>query len=411
MRCIHQEIEPGLWKCPVCLHVAKTSHVPVRECGPSRPRAERAAGQLERSSRPVPVADPIADRPPCQHFGGLLREESCKPCQSRNGLPTVSVFSCAVHGECTLYTSAVRTPKGRVKACIACQDYYAVIPPPVLTVEPFAGPVVRNLLMFICPIAGPEWRRNLHQVIQRMALFNGQRLIAVVVGEGLESPDAVRAELVGQACEVLEFPNDRQLGEGVAFPELLTRVQSDDPNEITFYCHAKGVTKQFTDKIFPIRRWADAMYEVLLDDVDSVESALSEKAFAGAFRVKSATFPSGARCEFNWHYTGTFFWFRNQAVFSGNNWSKVESDFWGVEAWPGRQCTINESACLLVDDAEPGGLYSPDTWTKTAQPALDQWRANRIRKGQADDGINRDNVQGSTESPQANDLVDGGPVD
>lgn len=379
MNCVHVEIHPGVWVCPVCDHKAITSHSPARKCG------------VSKLPRTPPLPAPTVPRPPCQHFGELVREQGCKPCQARNGQTSVSIFSCAVHGECTPLTTAIRP---RVKSCTGCQSYYAVIPPPVLSVTPFTGPVLRNLLMFIYPVPGPEWRRNLHQVIQRMAIFNGRRVIAVAVGEGLESSDAVWIELAGEDCEIVEVPNNPKLGEAAAFPEMLEQVQSTDPNEITFYCHAKGVTKQFTDKIFPIRRWADAMYEVLLDGVDEAESALSEKAFAGAFRVKSATFPSGVQCEFNWHYTGTFFWFRNQAVFSGENWSKVESDFWGVEAWPGGQCTINESACLLMDDTEPGGLYSPDTWTKTAQPALDQWRANRIEKGQSIDGINRDNVQG-----------------
>jgi len=252
-------------------------------------------------------------------------------------------------------------------------------------IDPFSGPVTRNLIMFIHPVKGPrnqvaEWRRNLHQIFQRIDLFNGQRVFAVATDAGTDSLETVEAELQAHRCEVLHFANHRELGEVVAFQRLLERVQSDDVNAMTYYCHAKGVTKQHTSQIASIRRWTDAMHEVCLDGVDDVEAVLNNKMFAGAFRAVGAQFPSGELVAHNWHYPGTFFWFRNRSIFSSDRWSKISQTYWGSEAWPGTQCPMSLTACLLMDRVSLASLYSPETWTMTAQPALDRWRKKRLAR-------------------------------
>lgn len=248
---------------------------------------------------------------------------------------------------------------------------------------PFTGPLRRNLIMYIFPMRGPrghvaEWRRNLHQVLSRIDLFDGQRVFAVAVDHSTDDIEAVAAELAGVRCEVLEFGNRRELGEVVAFQRLLERIRSEASNEISYYCHAKGASKQHSPQIASIRRWADSMHEVLLDGVDAVELALNTKVFAGAFRAVSAQFPSGLIPAHNWHYPGTFFWFRNDVIFSGDKWDKISQEYWGSEAWPGTQAPLNQSACLLLDRVGLATLYSPETWMMTAQPALDRWRARRL---------------------------------
>lgn len=249
--------------------------------------------------------------------------------------------------------------------------------------QPFTGPLTRNLIMFIFPAKGPvgqvaEWRRNLDQVLQRIDLFNGRRIFAIAVDHTTDTFDEVESVLTGHRCEILQFANRRDLGEVVAFKTLLERVKTTNPNEITYYCHAKGASKQHSDQLPQIRRWADAMNEVLLDGIDDVQEALKTKTFAGAFRQISAQFPSGLTASYNWHYPGTFFWFRHDIVFTNTTWDKVAEQYWGSEAWPGTQCPASQSACLLMDRVKLASLYTARSWDTEAQPALDVWRQKRM---------------------------------
>src|SRR5690606_265454 len=116
----------------------------------------------------------------------------------------------------------------------------------------------------VTPIAGNDvWRRNVQQLLPRMDLFNGRRVIAIATGDGLASPDEVVRAFAGFEVEFLTRPNSRVLRENVTFMALLERVANPDPAEATFYAHAKGVTRP--DELGP-ELWRNAMYHELLDD-------------------------------------------------------------------------------------------------------------------------------------------------
>ena len=79
----------------------------------------RQCGKQETvQAEPVQIPEPTS----CVHRGELLRVEVCKPCQSGGRVP--EVFSCAVHGECTLYRINKRKPDGSVwKSCLSCESF------------------------------------------------------------------------------------------------------------------------------------------------------------------------------------------------------------------------------------------------------------------------------------------------
>lgn len=243
---------------------------------------------------------------------------------------------------------------------------------------PYIGPVRRNLLMFIYPRVGDEWKRNIDLIKQRIHLFNGRRVFAVAVDNTTVWLNEVLAELKPLECEVMTFQNS--IGEVTAFSSLLESVESLDPDEITYYCHAKGVTKQETDSIQSIQRWTDAMHEVLLDGVDDVEEALTTHMFAGAFRSTGKQFANLQVPFYNWHYPGTFYWFRNCELFAQPNWNNVQQQYYGTEAWPGTQVPLSRGACLLTDGVPLAGLYHAEQWQTRWQPALDRWRAKRAER-------------------------------
>lgn len=57
--------------------------------------------------------------------------------------------------------------------------------------------------------------------------------------------------------------------------------------------------------------------------------------------------------NWHWHYSGTFFWFRNADVFQNQNWCRLHPNFTGqVEAWPAGLFPAAAVACLFGDDCQ-----------------------------------------------------------
>lgn len=241
---------------------------------------------------------------------------------------------------------------------------------------PFTEPVTRNLLMWIYPKKGPVWRWNVEQIARRIELFNGKKVFAIATDATTDSVQVALDAVDALADDVLHFQNS--IGEVTGFNALLGSVASTNPNEVTYYCHAKGVTKQGTPGMQSIQRWTEAMHEVLLDGYDEAQDALESHAFAGAFRATKPAFGMSA-----WHFPGTFYWFRNSDIFSLPNWATVQNEYYGTEAWPGRLVGVSRSACLLADQIPLADLYKPDRWEKTYQPALEAWRKRRAARMEA----------------------------
>lgn len=240
------------------------------------------------------------------------------------------------------------------------------------TPKPASTITRRNLLYHLTPFASNDiWLRNVRQLLKRIDLFNGRRVIAVTTGEGLVSPDEVLRELGKHEIEILSHPNSRELRENATFLQLLERVNSTDPTEATFYAHAKGVAKDVLCSGDPLgsRYWRNAMYHELLDGWERVTELLEEYPVVGTHRryhpEQPTIYPDGQSSS-DWHFAGTFFWFRNRDVFTTERWREVwQPTGWGAEAWVGRMFPFDRSACVAYD-----GLvdhYNPDSY----DPQLD----------------------------------------
>ena len=240
------------------------------------------------------------------------------------------------------------------------------------TPRPTSTITKRNLLYHVTPFASNDiWLRNVRQLVKRIDLFNGRRVIAVATGDGLASPDEVRAAFRDHEIEIISQPNSRELRENATFLKLLERVNSTDSTEATFYAHAKGVAKDIHCSGDPLgsRYWRNAMYHELLDDQHRIAELLEEYPVVGTHRRYHAEqpqiYPDGQSSS-DWHYAGTFFWFRNRDVFATDRWREVwQPTGWGAEAWVGRMFAFDQSACVAYD-----GLvdhYNPDSY----DPQLD----------------------------------------
>ena len=226
----------------------------------------------------------------------------------------------------------------------------------------------RHLIYHITPFATNDiWLRNVLQLLKRIKLFNGRRIIAVATGENLVSPDEVRTAFGTCDVEILTRPNSRELRENVTFLPLLECVADPDPQAATFYAHAKGVAKDVLCLGDPAgsRYWRNAMYHELLDDWNRIDELLTDHAIVGTHRRQHNEnhhiYPDGQSSS-SWHFAGTFFWFRNAAVFATSKWRDVwQPTGWGAEAWPGRMFDFEQSACVAYDGLED--VYNPDMYS------------------------------------------------
>ncbi len=237
--------------------------------------------------------------------------------------------------------------------------------------SPFDGPVIRNLAYHLGPFANNGvWQRNADHLIKRMGMFNGRRRIAITTGDGMDDPAAVKEYLQGHDIEFIELPNSATLREVKTFLPLLSPLASGNRNEVTFYGHAKGVTRPVNDGV-TVHCWTDIMYSTCLDYWPLVERTLSHYPIAGSFKKVGAGFQGSASA---WHYSGTYYWLRHSMVF-GRNWTHVDQQWWGTESWPGLHFSVEEAACLFRAGTVPElDLYDNAYFHRSIVPDYLDWR-------------------------------------
>lgn len=238
---------------------------------------------------------------------------------------------------------------------------------------PFTAMPKRNLLYHIWPVAGAMWQWNLEELLKRIDLFNGRRVMSIVHDDRSVTPDEVQQAVAGHGFEFVVARNDER-GEAINFAEMLRRVSSRDANEISFYGHAKGV-KYDPDVPLPIRRWSEVQYQVVLDDWLNIREQLQRFAMTGPFKRYGRFNPH--RNLADWHYSGTYFWMRHSHLFA-RDYQSIPQFYGGVETWPGTVFRKEETGCVFIDDLGPSRShhpYYPEFW-RSAEPALQRWQAS-----------------------------------
>lgn len=223
-------------------------------------------------------------------------------------------------------------------------------PRQAVAVPNYAGiekPVIRNMLMHIWPARGNGvWQWNVQQVLKRIDLFNGKRIVAIATDGRSDSADAVKRLFGDTLTSVVELTNNPGLREVETFLPLFSQVQSTAPNEATVYLQSKGVTRGLghtngTTATY----WAEMMYEGLLDYWPQVERILETYPVCGMFKKVGHGF-AGSRSQ--WHYSGSFFWFANRALFS-RNWREIDRIQFGIEPYPSLHFGAHEAWCLFLE--------------------------------------------------------------
>lgn len=209
-----------------------------------------------------------------------------------------------------------------------------------------------NLIYHIAPVANNKvWRNNLNLIIPHLKKFD-RIVMGVVTGEGLVPVEDVQEYLSGYDIEWIIRDNDPNLGETVTFIDMLSKVASVKSDEATFYAHTKGVSRPDNKAI---RLWYTIMYDVCLNNIDVIKNILRNYSCAGPFKKRGKQDSLREVDVGHFHYSGTFFWFRNDQLFSNTNWMKIRKYRYGVEEYPGNNFNECDAACIFGDYA--GNLY------------------------------------------------------
>jgi len=232
------------------------------------------------------------------------------------------------------------------------------------------GPIQRNLIYHLYPKRGNgTWQWNVEQLLKRIEIFDGVRSIGVVTDHQSDTlMDVHEAFKDVRIDNWLSFPNNPDRGEVVTFPSLL-RTAIRQPGH-TFYAHAKGVGY---DNPNETREWTDMMYQGCLDDPEYVAASLKLHPMTGCFTNTDW----GNGNKYGWHYSGTFFWFRNQDIARKRFPDEMMHSRWGVELWPGMMFELKDVGCLFGQNC--GRIYNWHTLQHLKQ-WFEGWKRDRAGK-------------------------------
>lgn len=330
----------------------------------------------------------IRSRLPCSHLGEATGEMlSCSTCPSS---VRIKVYNCNLHSRCVLGTTIPST-----QGCVNCPDHQE--PSQI----PNAGDV-RNLLFHLYPVrSNPIWCWHVEMLRKYIHLFNGKKVLALALDSLTENPSTVKSGLSPIFDEIIEVTNDPSLREVLTFEPLFSKVHSVNPNEATLYAHGKGVGRYAHPWVL---RWTELLYELNID-VDSwkeIQKLLINHPICGSFKKVGRGWPDNESLA-DWHYSGSWFWFRNRDLFMQPDWRRIDRFWSGIESYPGLHFKPEHAACLFYENSVPGmNLYNENTWKNQIEPSYTLFREQRVNKAT----ISSNSPSGPTSNIQDN-VIDG----
>lgn len=289
----------------------------------------------------------------------------------------------------------VVTPKPKSSCCGGNKEVPVIIE--AKPVDVFAQQqTMRHLAYHIYPVSGNgAWQRNVGRLVERLRIFNGKIVVAIVVDPasgrkpdptGPHSPDRGRMipgcdspEAVMQAfgpwrerCDFIIIENDPSLREVVSMVPMFERLPRDG---VTLYAQAKGTTRA---PGHIAHHWSDVQYIIYFDYWLLVEEHLKSCPVTGAFKK---TGPGWCRTQSysDWHYSGSWFWFRNADLFA-KDWKRIDQFWSGIESFTSQHFRYDEAACLFHEGpVSTINLYDRRHWKRNVDPAFSQWRNEHKR--------------------------------
>lgn len=233
---------------------------------------------------------------------------------------------------------------------------------------PFTGPPKITLLFHVWP-HGEGWKRHIEKL--QPILPKCERLMLGVATDDMTCSLDETVAMFGKGWEVFHADNKNSgagkngLREVATYQKMLPHL-TNGQNDITLCLHAKG-SQAHTEKSNAIEWWTDAMYETVAYNIEGVVREMENgAAIVGSFRRHGQHLGTQHR----WHYSGTYYAFRNAIAFS-NGVPSHRQIWWGTESWPGDHFPLSASACLFGDRIN-------DLYKVSQQPRkeLIEWRRN-----------------------------------
>jgi len=231
-------------------------------------------------------------------------------------------------------------------------------------------PVKRNLIYHVYPLASNgEWRLNVDELARYWSVFNGRKIVGVAEDVGtVDWEEVERAFPADPSIEWLVAENDPARGETVTFRTALEIVQSLDPDEATFFAHAKGITPAYQRQpatLASIRRWRSYMYRHCLQAPAAIDDVIRRYAVAGSLKQNHGRQESG-RPPSHWHFSGTYWWFNHARYFGHPEALHLGPSRWAAERHFGEIFAPEEAFCFGA--TREGRAYD---WTEEDWNALE----------------------------------------
>lgn len=218
-------------------------------------------------------------------------------------------------------------------------------------------------LMFHCYPYGENWKRHAERLSHIVDRFDH-----LYLGISTDSRTYTRNDVVdvfGPRWDVTHVI-DGNLREVDTYALMLPKLGRTS-NDVTFCAHSKG--SQPHTRNDAVDWWIDAMYTTVLENIDEVVELLNENAIVGSFRRPGDML----RPRYNWHYSGTYYAFRNAALFN-NGVPDYRQYWWGTESWPGDHVPYKYSHCIFGDQCDR--LYEA---RNQPRQELEEWKRSRSK--------------------------------
>lgn len=228
----------------------------------------------------------------------------------------------------------------------------------------------RSLMFHLYPLKGKEWNWHWHieQIRKHQDKFNGKIIIGVGVDNKTATIEQVQELFAGIRVDHWLRAENSTLAETLTHVEMLSLLQTDDPNAIIFRYHTKGVTHQ------PGRveqQWAEIMWTGNMD-LPSVEDALASHLTCGVMRSQTPLVKTKPGAFF---YAGSAYWMRAKEVFE-RDWRHTDKTRWWVEYVPSHLFSFAESACLF-HDLTASSVLRQSYFDEQVNPEWTAWKAAR----------------------------------
>lgn len=235
--------------------------------------------------------------------------------------------------------------------------------------RPLVNPV-RHLMFHLYPLNGKEWNWHWHieQIRKHQDKFNGKIVIGVGVDNNTATMEEVQELFAGIRVDHWLKADNNKLAETLTHVEMLSLLDTDDPNAIIFRSHSKGVTKT-RDAVE--QQWAEIQWTGNMDLV-SVEDALSSHLVCGVMRSQT---PLVKKKPGDYFFAGSAYWMRAKEVFE-RDWTHTDKTRWWVEFVPCHLFSFAESACIF-HDLVPSSVLRQSYFDEHVNPEWAVWKAAR----------------------------------